>query len=157
MSGPAGSEAVWYISRDGQQAGPYSGSQVSQFHADGHIAPTDYLWSPEMTDWTPASAVFSFQPKQPPPPPPRPAAQPRATATTPIRSNEYEPRVESRTEETIFEETGSFKFSTFIFIVLGLIVPIWPITLPLFWYLAYRSYKKPSTRTVRVVTRTDGI
>jgi len=36
---------------------------------------------------------------------------------------------------------GSFKFSTIIFLILGLITPLWPITLPLFWFLAYRSYK----------------
>ena len=36
---------------------------------------------------------------------------------------------------------NTFSFSTIIFIILGLIVPIWPISLPLFWYLAYRSYK----------------
>ena len=41
-------------------------------------------------------------------------------------------------------EDGSFKFSTVIFLILGLIVPLWPISLPLFWYLAYQSYKKPS-------------
>lgn len=39
------------------------------------------------------------------------------------------------------EQSNSFKFSTFIFIVLGVFVPLWPISLPLFWYLAYRSYK----------------
>jgi hypothetical protein len=33
------------------------------------------------------------------------------------------------------------KFTTIIFIVLGLIVPFWPISLPSFWYLAYRSYR----------------
>lgn len=40
------------------------------------------------------------------------------------------------------EQANSIKFSTIIFIILGLIVPLWPITLPLFWWLAYRSYKK---------------
>ncbi len=33
------------------------------------------------------------------------------------------------------------KFVTVILIVLGLIVPFWPISLPGFWYLAYRSYR----------------
>lgn len=39
------------------------------------------------------------------------------------------------------DQANSFKFSTIIFLVLGLILPLWPITLPLFWFLAYRSYK----------------
>ncbi len=40
------------------------------------------------------------------------------------------------------ERAKTFKFSTVIFIILGLIVPLWPISTPFFWYLAYRSYNK---------------
>ena len=40
------------------------------------------------------------------------------------------------------KQANSFTFSTIVFIILGLIVPIWPISLPFFWYLAYRSYKR---------------
>ena len=36
---------------------------------------------------------------------------------------------------------NTFKFGTIIFLILGLIVPLWPISLPLFWFLAYGSYK----------------
>ncbi len=39
------------------------------------------------------------------------------------------------------KKANTFSFSTIVFIILGLIVPIWPISLPLFWFLAYRSYK----------------
>jgi hypothetical protein len=42
------------------------------------------------------------------------------------------------------EQTNTIKFKTIIFIILGLIIPLWPITLPLFWWLAYKSYKKGS-------------
>lgn len=45
---------------------------------------------------------------------------------------------------------NTFKFSTFIWIVIGLFVPLWPITLPFFWYLAYRSYKKGDTPSGRL-------
>ncbi len=41
------------------------------------------------------------------------------------------------------ERENKIKASTVIFILLGLITPLWLITLPLFWYLAYQSYKKP--------------
>lgn len=34
------------------------------------------------------------------------------------------------------------KFSTILFIVIGLLLPLWPVTLPLFFWLAYRSYRK---------------
>lgn len=35
----------------------------------------------------------------------------------------------------------TFKFGTFMWFVAGMIVPLWPISLPLCWYMAYRSYK----------------
>ena len=34
-----------------------------------------------------------------------------------------------------------FKFSTIIYIILGMVVPFWLINLPLFWYLVYRTYE----------------
>ncbi|EDN68125.1 hypothetical protein BGP_2825 [Beggiatoa sp. PS] len=40
------------------------------------------------------------------------------------------------------EKENTFKFTTVLFIILGLMLPLWPITLPLFFWLAYRSYKK---------------
>jgi len=33
------------------------------------------------------------------------------------------------------------KVSTVVYIILGIVVPLWIISLPLFWYLAYKSYK----------------
>lgn len=36
----------------------------------------------------------------------------------------------------------TFKFGTVVFIILGVIIPFWIVTLPLFWFLAYRSYKQ---------------
>jgi cytochrome c-type biogenesis protein CcmH/NrfG len=46
-------------------------------------------------------------------------------------------------EESIIEnkQANSFTFKAVVFFVLGLIVPLWPISLPLFWYLAYKHYK----------------
>lgn len=35
----------------------------------------------------------------------------------------------------------TFKFSTFVWFVAGLLIPLWPISLPVCWYFAYRSYK----------------
>ena len=48
------------------------------------------------------------------------------------------------------KQQNTFSFATVLFIILGLIVPFWPISLPLFWYLAYRSYRSgaaPPTTT----------
>lgn len=38
------------------------------------------------------------------------------------------------------EVANTFKFRTLVFIVLAIIIPLWLITLPLFLYLAYKSY-----------------
>lgn len=38
------------------------------------------------------------------------------------------------------EIANTFKFRTVIFIILSLIVPLWIVTLPLFLFLAYKSY-----------------
>lgn len=41
-------------------------------------------------------------------------------------------------EESVIEnkQVNSFTFKAVVFFVLGLIVPLWPISLPFFWYLA---------------------
>ncbi|MDA8273005.1 MAG: SHOCT domain-containing protein [Deltaproteobacteria bacterium] len=39
------------------------------------------------------------------------------------------------------KQPNSFTFKAVVFFVLGLIVPLWPISLPFLWYLAYKSYK----------------
>jgi len=36
---------------------------------------------------------------------------------------------------------NTFKFSTLLWFVLGVVIPLWPVTLPLCWFLAYRSYR----------------
>ena len=53
-------------------------------------------------------------------------------------------------------EGGSFKFSTFLWIVAGLVIPLWLVSLPLCWYMAYKSYQQPATQTVRIVTQRRG-
>lgn len=37
---------------------------------------------------------------------------------------------------------NTFKFSTFLWLVAGLFIPLWPISLPLCWFFAWRTYKK---------------
>jgi len=39
------------------------------------------------------------------------------------------------------EQANSIKLSTILWIIAGLIIPLWPISLPFCWYMAYRSYK----------------
>jgi len=55
-------------------------------------------------------------------------------------------------QQTTIIEGGSFKFGTFVWVILGLMIPLWPISLPICWFLAYRSYKKPSIQTIRTLS-----
>jgi hypothetical protein len=110
-----------------------SQEQIDQFHMDGKLTATDYVWNETLGDWKPASMVFQFSSLVTPPPPPIPVSQ-------------------TTTSQITVVEGGSFKFGTFGWIVLSLIIPLWPISLPICWFCAYRSYKKPSVRTIRTIT-----
>ncbi|WP_296583601.1 hypothetical protein [Xanthobacter sp.] len=39
------------------------------------------------------------------------------------------------------DTADTFKFSTFLWLIAGLLIPLWPLSLPLCWFFAYRSYK----------------
>jgi hypothetical protein len=39
------------------------------------------------------------------------------------------------------EKINTWKFRTIVFIILAVIIPAWPISIPLFLYLAFNSYK----------------
>ena len=40
------------------------------------------------------------------------------------------------------EEADTIKFSTMLYVGIGLLLPRWPVTLPLFFWLAWRSYRR---------------
>jgi len=44
-------------------------------------------------------------------------------------------------ELVITGNEDTIKISTVVFFVLGLIIPLWIITLPLFWFISYRTFK----------------
>lgn len=45
-------------------------------------------------------------------------------------------------------EENTVKISTAMLFFIGCIFPLWPISLPFFWWLAYRSYRKGDPRPV---------
>lgn len=49
---------------------------------------------------------------------------------------------------------NTFKFSTCVWMILGLIVPMWPLSLPFCWFIAYRSYKKGTPLADQIIQRT---
>ncbi len=63
-------EIQWYIARDGKQYGPLSEPEMKLFVDGGHLKPTDLVWRPGFSDWTPAMAAFpAIVPPQPTAPP----------------------------------------------------------------------------------------
>lgn len=158
-------EAHWYIARNGEHRGPFQFSQIEQFYEDGHLLASDHLWSDGMAAWQPVTELLAGPAAVPRPPPPPPPAEPfrrdrawhvgdgtgrPAADGGRHHLSDYDEERGRHAVTTTTIEGGSFKLSTFIFLLLGLFVPLWPISLPLFWFLAYRSYKKPSTQIVHV-------
>ena len=70
----------YFISRGGQQHGPYTLAQLQQFFAQGQIVATDLAWSEGMTAWKPVTEVLGNIPA---PPPAAPQAGPAPGPATP--------------------------------------------------------------------------
>lgn len=152
---------TWYISRNGQQFGPISTGELQDRYKRGELHATDHLWCPEINSWILVSQIFATAPPMTPPPSPTSQYDTRETFPPPSHahshiSNRHAPTTATEDKTKTVKTTtvisdGNFKFSTLIFILLGIFIPLWPISLPLFWFLAYRSYKKPSIQTVRII------
>lgn len=54
-----------YVSRDGEQYGPYSIEDISQYVTEGRFASTDHAWKEGMSEWV---ALHTMLPNTPPPP-----------------------------------------------------------------------------------------
>lgn len=66
----------YYVSNNGQQAGPYTMQQLAEYARSGLVTPQSYVWKQGMTQWTPAGAVQELAPLFGPPaaPPEMPPA-----------------------------------------------------------------------------------
>lgn len=61
----------WFYSRDGQQYGPVSMSELKNLAASDVVQPNDYVWREGMANWVLATQVAGiFEPGAAPPPPP---------------------------------------------------------------------------------------
>lgn len=84
--------APWYIVRDGQRYGPYSGENLRQFAASGHLLPVDLVQQEGKDQPVVASQIKGLFPVQaappPPPPPPAPAVDPSAPAAGKVDNSE---------------------------------------------------------------------
>lgn len=155
------SDADWHVARDGQQFGPVTRQQLEEAYRNGTVLPTDYVWSPDLTDWMAAADIFEAK-RAEPAPAKQVAADPRRSpggdtarndriaatsspAAMPSRAAMPAPAVVLPDEMA----EGSYKISTYVYIALAIIVPVWPVTTPLFLYLAYLSYRKPPSGPAR--------
>jgi uncharacterized protein DUF4339 len=50
----------WYLCRDGQQHGPLTDQELSQFAKGGNFQPNDLLWTQGLDSWKPAAAIFGL-------------------------------------------------------------------------------------------------
>ncbi len=55
---------------------------------------------------------------------------------------------ENHSEPVISGNEDTIKISTVVCFVLGLIVPFWIFTLPLFWFVAYKTFKSGEGTTI---------
>lgn len=44
-------ETVWYIARDGNKYGPFSGEDFAQFEKEGQFVDTDFIWRTGLGEW----------------------------------------------------------------------------------------------------------
>lgn len=66
----------WFLSRDGQQYGPYPHEQFQDFLSSRHILPTDFVWRSDEQIWQPAFTVLAITS------PPRESTSPSPQSTT---------------------------------------------------------------------------
>ena len=70
-----------YVSRDGQQYGPYSLEEAREHLASGGLLPTDYAYHEGMAGWAPLAEVLATQPQ-----PTSPVAYATPATTTPFKA-----------------------------------------------------------------------
>ena len=117
--------ASWYVAHKGNIFGPVTYSQLADSFARNEI---DYVWCDAFSDWEPAQRVFGREQ---------------------LRHLDYSSGTSLGQEGTTYTlvEGASVKLATITWILAGIVIPLWPVSLPICWYRAYRSYERPSCRT----------
>jgi membrane protease subunit (stomatin/prohibitin family) len=69
---PAAPQMGWHLTRDGQQFGPYTATNVLEMIQAGTMSASSLVWAPGLAGWTEISAIPAFAAyfQAPPPPPP---------------------------------------------------------------------------------------
>ena len=75
----------YYISRSGQQYGPYTLADIENLLAQGQIEGTDHAWAEGMAAWTPVSEILAQTAAGAAPAAPAPEPAPAATPAPPVQ------------------------------------------------------------------------
>jgi len=67
----------WYVSREGQKAGPYSDSQLKAMAVNGTLTPVDLIWREGLASWGQAGRLRGLFPQAP-------AADPKGASPPPL-------------------------------------------------------------------------
>ena len=91
----------YYISRGGQQYGPYSLAQLQSMKSQGQVADTDLAWGEGMASWTPLSQVMAASgaaaaPQPAPQQPVQPQYTPQAQAQPYTPQQQYSPQPQAQ-------------------------------------------------------------
>jgi len=73
----------WYVSRDGEQHGPYDHEHFLQLIQAGNIVANDLVWNESMGDWAALSTLGIIKQEAPKPDVPPPVPQPGSKALLP--------------------------------------------------------------------------
>ena len=115
----------WYISRNGAISGPVTYGQLAQLLVRSEV---DYAWCDGLSDWEPAASALS-----------------RKRLREHAQSRHGDTGQKEITYTVI--EGSSVKLATIVWFVVGVLIPLWPASLPFCWYRACRSYKRPTCRS----------
>lgn len=71
---PPANAAPWYVSIDGQSAGPYGAAKMGALIGQGSVSKDSLVWKEGMGAWQPASAIPELSELFPAGPPPMPGS-----------------------------------------------------------------------------------
>jgi GYF domain 2 len=117
--------ASWYIAQNGSVFGPITYGQLAKSFARNEVG---YVWCDDWSDWASAGRVLG-----------------KGGVAHPHQNLPINAGREGITYTLV--EGASVKFATIIRIFVGILIPLWPVSLPICWYRAYCSYKRPTCRT----------
>lgn len=111
----------WYVSRNGQQHGPMTRSQIDVLNKNGQLLPDDYLWAEELGDWKLAKDVFGSMQTRPRPPAAPPSAPSSDDIPAPTRVRERDHILKNITD-VLLNPRGRLRRMQFWLALFGMLI-----------------------------------